>query len=130
MISYAVPFALGYFLFLLANGVDDDISIYIGRLLTGNFFVNQHQKLGKPVTHVFHSGFGGGAYALAAPLYIVEIAETSMRGALASLMQFMVTMGIAFVDGLNIQDAVHWDIISGICVVIPGKYINCKHSLF
>ena len=66
-------------------------------------------------------GFGGGAYALAAPLYIVEIAETSMRGALASLMQFMVTLGIAFVDGLNIQDAVHWDIISGVCVVIPGE---------
>lgn len=64
-------------------------------------------------------GFAGGAFALVAPLYIVEIAETSMRGALASLMQFMVTIGIAFVDGLNVQDAVHWDIISGICVLVP-----------
>ena len=65
------------------------------------------------------SGFGGGAFALASPLYIVEIAEPAMRGSLASLMQFMVTLGVAFVDLLNIQDFVHWNVISGICMAFP-----------
>ena len=67
----------------------------------------------------YQLGFGGGSFALCSPLYTVEIAEPSMRGALASLMQFMVTLGVAFVDLLNIEDFVHWNIISGICMAFP-----------
>jgi MFS family permease len=72
------------------------------------------------------AGFAGGAFALAAPLYIVEIAESSMRGSLASMMQFMITLGVAFTDGLNIDDFVHWNIISGICIVFPGQRPDCS----
>ena len=68
MIIYAVPFALGNCLFLVAKEVNDNISLYFGRALTG---------------------FAGGAFALLAPVYISEIAEPGIRGALASLMQFM-----------------------------------------
>ena len=58
-----------------------------------------------------------------APYYVSEIAETSMRGALASLMQLMVTFGVLFVNALNIYDTVHWVTISGICIGIPGKKV-------
>ena len=47
MISYSVPMALGYVLFVLASSFDDVASIYVGRVLTG---------------------FAGGAFALAAPM--------------------------------------------------------------
>lgn len=66
------------------------------------------------------AGFAGGAYALAAPLYIVEMADPKMRGALASLMQLMSCLGVAFVDILSIEDFAHWQIISGVCLIIPG----------
>ena len=89
MMVVALPLALGYAFFVIAyelgHDADGDAAaeglIYAGRVLTG---------------------FGGGAFALASPLYIVEIAEPEMRGALASLMQFMVTLGVAFTDGLNL----------------------------
>ena len=100
MISYSVPMALGYGCFVLASEIDDAASIYVGRILTG---------------------FAGGAYALAAPMYIMEIADPEMRGALASVMQLMSCFGVMFVDVLNIKDAVHWDIISAICIAIPGN---------
>ena len=71
-----------------------------------------------------------------APYYVSEIAETSMRGALASLMQLMVTFGVLFVNALNIYDTVHWVTISGICIGIPGKkvfllpnYLQCNLDL-
>ena len=76
----------------------------------------------------FPTGFAGGAFALAAPLYIVEIAEPSMRGALASTMQLMVTFGIFFVNGLSIHSFLHWNIISAICCSIPGTE-NIKKTL-
>ena len=74
-------------------------------------------------TYSCFTGFSGGAYALVAPYYVSEIAETSMRGALASLMQLMVTFGVLFVNALNIYDTVHWVTISGICIGIPGKKV-------
>ena len=67
-------------------------------------------------------GFGSGAFCLASPLYIVDIAEADLRGSLTSVFQVMVTVGIATVEFLNIGDAVHWNIISGICMGVPGKY--------
>ena len=73
-------------------------------------------------SHLF-AGFSGGAYALVAPYYVSEIAETSMRGALASLMQLMATFGVLFVDALNIYEAVGWVAISAICIAIPGIII-------
>ena len=80
------------------------------------------------------TGFSGGAYALVAPYYVSEIAETSMRGALASLMQLMATFGVLFVNALNIYETVNWVTISATCIAIPGeilifkisKVINCK----
>ena len=55
-----------------------------------------------------------------APYYVSEIAETSMRGALASLMQLMATFGVLFVNALNIYETVDWVTISATCIAIPG----------
>ena len=72
-------------------------------------------------------GFSGCAYALVAPMFISEIAEPSIRGALASLMQLMATLGLLFVDALNINGAVHWNYISAICIGIPGNTGNSSY---
>jgi Zn-dependent protease len=78
-------------------------------------------------------GFSGGAYALVAPLYVSETAETSIRGGLTSMMQLMSTLGVAFVDGLNINGAVDWVTISAICISLPGTkmlIIDAAHYSF
>ena len=105
MISMSIPALIGFILLVLPDLLDDGESdtvwlFYIGRIL---------------------SGLGGGAFSLAAPSFVSEIAEPRIRGALGSLMQFQVTAGLAFVTALNINGAVDWVIITGICVGPPGK---------
>ena len=50
-----------------------------------------------------------------------ETAETKYRGALGSLMQFQVTFGLLVVYALGIEDAVNWEYITIMCLVVPGK---------
>ena len=105
MISMSIPAVIGFILLVLPGPMDDGSSdtvwlFYLGRILTG---------------------LGGGAFSLAAPSYVSEIAEPRIRGALGALMQFQVTIGILFVTALNINGAVDWVIITGICVGPPGK---------
>ena len=46
-------------------------------------------------------------------------------------MQFMVTIGVAMVDGFSIDDAVRWDVISAICIGIPGTVqIQCSRVVY
>ena len=56
-----------------------------------------------------------------APTYVSETAETKYRGALGSLMQFQVTFGLLVVYALGIEDAVNWEYITIMCLVVPGK---------
>ena len=44
-----------------------------------------------------------------------------MRGGLASFMQLQSNMGVAFVNALNIGQALHWVRISWVCMAVPGK---------
>ncbi len=70
-------------------------------------------------------GFGAGAFTLAVPAYVSEIAEISIQGALGSCMQLSMTLGILFVNGLaigEIKDAIDWNIITGICIAFPGTF--------
>ena len=53
----------------------------------------------------FLTGFAGGAFVLAAPAYSSEIAETKYRGALGTVMQLMVTLGILFI---NVNCSTNW----------------------
>ena len=105
MISMSIPAILGWIFLMLPKPLDDgDMDtiwlFYIGRILTG---------------------LGGGAFTLAAPLFVSEIAETRIRGSLGALMQFQVTIGIVFVNALNINQAVNWLIITGLCIAPAGK---------
>ncbi len=69
-------------------------------------------------------GFSGAAYNLLGPLYISEISEPRIRGALASFTQLMIASGIAFVNGWNIYGFADWVAISGLCIGIPGNPIK------
>jgi len=61
------------------------------------------------------TGFSGGAFALAAPAFSNEIAEPRIRGALGTMMQLMICMGILFV--LLLVDKVHWQVSAGLCII-------------
>ena len=100
MIMLALPFLIGNVMFTWAKLYNVATFIYIGRILTGLKFrvPNVHTnspRSGHKLAKSGHSvlGFAGGAFALGAPMYIMETAEIKMRGALASLMQLMSCLG-------------------------------------
>ena len=103
MILLSVPFIIGW-ICLIIPAYKTDISSP-ALFLVGRFF----------------TGVGGGGFALAPPVYISEITETSIRGAMGSVMQFMLTIGIAVVNAMGIENAVDWGIITILCVIPPGK---------
>ncbi|CAG9829175.1 unnamed protein product [Diabrotica balteata] len=72
-----IPFTVGWLLVIFSSSVS---VIYVGRFLTG---------------------LAGGSFCVAAPIYSAEIAQTSIRGALGSYFQLLLTVGIliAYVGG-------------------------------
>lgn len=72
LILLIIPFGLGWILILWANNLT---MLYFGRCITG---------------------IAAGACSIAAPLYINEIAQKEIRGALGSYFQLMVTVGILY----------------------------------
>ena len=63
-----------------------------------------------------------------APYYVSEVAEVDMRGALASVQQLMATLGVLFVNALNINEAVEWGTISGLKLYIDFSLKDLKNS--
>ena len=100
MIAMVAPFTAGWVILTLAGPLELTGAgwFYAGRLLTG---------------------FGGGAFSLAAPIYISETSEPEIRGALGSLMQFMLTVGVLFNNGIGAL--IEWDILTGLCIIFPSK---------
>merc|ERR1719341_2373541 len=94
LIVVSVPFIGGWVLLTLAK--EDAAMLLIGRFITG---------------------FCGGMFILAAPAYSSEIAETKYRGALGSLMQVMVCLGMLFV---NFNCSTDWRVLSGLCIIFPA----------
>ncbi len=80
------------------------------------------KQLSNPICFDLFAGFSAAAYTLVGPLYISEIAESSIRGALALLVQIMVSLGILYVDILNINGFADWVVISGIRIFVPSNY--------
>ena len=118
MILMSIPALGGWICLIITQKLDESIDplalFYAGRILTG---------------------FGGGAFALAAPIYVSEVAETRIRGALACLFQFQVCVGMLMVNALSINDALGWVPITGICIAFPGTFqvqmkilINDSHN--
>lgn len=62
-------------------------------------------------------GIAGGAFCVAAPMYIGEIAQKEIRGTLGSYFQLMITIGILFVYAVGAGVGVFS--LSLICGIIP-----------
>lgn len=93
LVAVSFPFIGGWLLLLLARNT---AMLLLGRFITG---------------------FCGGMFILAAPAYSSEIAETKYRGALGSLMQVMVCLGMLFV---NFNCSTDWRVLSGLCIIFPA----------
>jgi len=86
-------FVLGWLLMAFAKNI---AMVYVGRFIVG---------------------FCSGGFSLIAPVYIGEIAEDSIRGALGSGFQLMVVLGILFVNVIG-KWAKHL-LLSVICAIFP-----------
>ncbi|CAL8133475.1 unnamed protein product [Orchesella dallaii] len=62
-------------------------------------------------------GFCGGSFSIAAPLYVTEIAEDRIRGALGSLLQVMVVLGILFSYVVGAFISYKW--LAVLCSFVP-----------
>ncbi|CAG4967332.1 unnamed protein product [Parnassius apollo] len=89
----AIPFMINWLLTIFANGA--------GMLIAARFI----------------AGLATGGICVTAPMYIGEIAETSIRGSLGTLFQLFLTVGIliTFVIG----GWTHWRTLSIISAVLP-----------
>ena len=124
MILLNVPFVIGWVCLLIPGWADMDTPalFYVGRVLTGIgtlVLIKEHWEFFTLIIDDYFAGAGG--FALAAPMYTGEITETSIRGAMGSVMQFMLVIGISFVFALDIENAVNWQIITGLCIIFPSK---------
>ncbi|KAH8344380.1 hypothetical protein KR084_010497 [Drosophila pseudotakahashii] len=88
-----VPFILAWITISFANSVG---WLYLGRFLIG---------------------ISTGSFCVVAPMYISEIAETSIRGSLGTLFQLLLTIGILFI--YVVGNWVTWQTLSMLCLVIP-----------
>ncbi|KAJ0170751.1 hypothetical protein K1T71_013523 [Dendrolimus kikuchii] len=89
----AIPFMLNWLLTIFANGS--------GMLVAARFI----------------AGLGTGGICVAAPMYIGEIAETSIRGALGAFFQLFLTVGILFTFAVG--GWTHWRTLSIVSAVLP-----------
>lgn len=93
MLAMVLPFLIGWALVIWATGIE---MLFVGRFLLG---------------------MSGGAFFVMAPMYIGEIAQKDIRGALGSFFQLMVTTGILLVYALGYGLSVFT--FSIICAAIP-----------
>ncbi|XP_030376181.1 facilitated trehalose transporter Tret1-2 homolog isoform X2 [Scaptodrosophila lebanonensis] len=88
-----IPFVLAWLSIIFAKSAG---WLYFGRLLIG---------------------ISTGSFCVVAPMYISEIAETSIRGTLGTLFQLLLTFGILLV--YLIGSVVSWKTLSVLCLFVP-----------
>ena len=93
MLSLIVPFTIGWALIIWAQNL---AMLIVARVLIG---------------------IAGGAFCVASPVYIGEIAQKEIRGTLGSYFQLMVTIGILFVYAVGA--GVNVFVLSIICGLLP-----------
>uniref|UniRef100_A0A182P8W6 Facilitated trehalose transporter Tret1 n=1 Tax=Anopheles epiroticus TaxID=199890 RepID=A0A182P8W6_9DIPT len=91
--SLAVPYLISWALIIFANGAG---MLYAGRLIIG---------------------IATGASCVVAPMFVSEVAETSIRGALGAFFQLHLTVGILFVYAVG--SYTHWVTLSILCAIFP-----------
>lgn len=95
LLALTAPFLLSWILITVANAVG---ILYVARLV---------------------AGFATGAFTAVAPMFIGEIAESSVRGALGSYFQLMLTVGILYTYVIGaIADYIWLALLSGIVPVV------------
>lgn len=92
-IAIGVPYILSWITLALASNAT---MLYVGRLL---------------------SGVATGASCVVAPMFISEIAETSLRGALGAFFQLFLTVGILYVYVAGAL--MNWVLLSWSCIIFP-----------
>lgn len=98
-ITIGIPYLISWALLVLAQNV--------GMLYTGRFF----------------AGIATGASCVVAPMFISEIAETSLRGALGAFFQLFLTVGILFI--YLVGAITSWVNLSIISAIFPLLLIVC-----
>ncbi|OWR48486.1 hypothetical protein KGM_206261 [Danaus plexippus plexippus] len=93
ILMLSLPFLINWLLTIFANGS--------GMLIAARFF----------------AGLGTGGICVCAPMYIGEVAETSIRGSLGSFFQLFLTVGILFT--FVVGGWTHWRTLSIISAVFP-----------
>jgi len=96
MVLASIPFVLGWILMVTTDD-SRQWTVFVGRFLTG---------------------MSGGSFGLFAPAYTSEIAQVHIRGALCSLQQLMVTIGV-FLVHVCIVVGLSWRITTWVCLAIP-----------
>jgi len=99
LIALNGPLLLGWVCLLIPSYKTDIATpylFYVGRILTG---------------------LGTGGFATVGPVYISEVAETSIRGSIGTIFQLMMVTGVAAVNGLGIGNAVDWGSITILCTI-------------
>ncbi|XP_065214786.1 facilitated trehalose transporter Tret1-like isoform X2 [Planococcus citri] len=95
--TLAIPFLISWVIIIVAKSVE---LLYLARLIAGGVI---------------------GAVTATVPMYIGEIAETSVRGELGSYIQLMVTMGILYV--YVIGSFVDYVMLNILCAIVPIVYL-------
>jgi MFS family permease len=93
MLSLVIPFTIGWALIIWAQNLT---MLIIARVLIG---------------------IAGGAFCVASPVYIGEIAQKEIRGSLGAYFQLMITIGILFVYAVGAGVSVF--VLSIICGLLP-----------
>lgn len=93
MLIFAIPFIIGWLIIGFANTLT---LVYLGRFITG---------------------LCGSAFTTIVPVYVGEIAEKTIRGALSTMMILMLVTGVLFSSILGAITT--WQILSFILISIP-----------
>lgn len=95
-----IPFLVGWLLIIFSTNIN---MIYVGRFLTG---------------------LAGGAFCVAAPIYTGEIAQNSIRGALGSYFQLLLTVGIliAYIAGAYMSPQASAIVAACLPVIFAGVF--------
>ena len=130
-ILMAIPATAGWILLAMAGplNMNNPWTFYMGRTLTGKTKKSLKKRPNKNSSNIKKSdidtnfiGVGCGGFILGSTIYIVEISEPQIRGALNTFMQTMLCLGILFCNGVGAL--IEWDLLSGLCMIFPSKRKN------
>ncbi len=75
-------------------------------------------------SNLTYIGFASGSFIVLGPSYTTDMAEVSLRGTFGVTLNLAVTLAQVMINALSINGAVHWDVISAICIGIPVALVS------